>query len=183
MRNIEQKELINALEQQVENHLQDAVKIFQNLNEKKLLQPGENGGWSIAQCLWHLNSYGDFYLPEIKKALEVSPGINTNNTFKGSWLGNYFTKMMDPETGKKKYKAFKSHVPGINLNPHEVVAEFIKQQETLLLYLHVAKEKNLDKIKLPISISRFIKLKLGDVFQFLIAHDERHILQAKNNLK
>jgi hypothetical protein len=30
---------------------------------------------------------------------------------------------------------------------------------------------------------RFIKLKLGDVFLFLIAHNYRHVLQAERGLK
>ena len=63
------KELITMLEGEVETHLNDAVKIFQNLTSTELLKPSANGGWSIAQCLWHLNSYGDYYLPEIKSGL------------------------------------------------------------------------------------------------------------------
>ena len=34
----------------------------------------------------------------------------------------------------------------------------------------------------PISIATFIRLRLGDVFAFLIAHDERHMQQALRNL-
>jgi uncharacterized damage-inducible protein DinB len=33
-------------------------------------------------------------------------------------------------------------------------------------------------VKVGISIAPFIKLKLGDVFRFMIAHQVRHILQA-----
>lgn len=172
--------LLDALEQQTESHLFEAIHSFQNLNDKKLLQPAVNGGWSIAQCLEHLNRYGKYYLPTIEKGL--AKNFKSTGEFKSSWLGSYFTKMMSPDSGKKKIKTFKEYSPAPQLNAHAVVAEFIHQQETLLKYLRLARTKDLNKIKIPISISRWIKLKLGDTFQFLIAHNERHMRQAKKNL-
>jgi hypothetical protein len=40
-------QLITVLEDQVENHIHDAVKIFQNLSKEELLKPSAQGGWSI----------------------------------------------------------------------------------------------------------------------------------------
>lgn len=180
MKPIDKKLLLENLETRVESHLADAVKIFQNLSETALLKPSPAGGWSIAQCLDHLNRYGQYYLPQIKKGLEKKmPG---NDIFISTWLGNYFTKMMEPATGTKKVKAFKAYVPPPELNAHAVVAAFIAQQETLLEYLKASHTADLNNIKIPVSIARFIKLKLGDVFRFVIAHNERHIQQAKRNI-
>ena len=174
------KELISMLEGEVETHLNDAVKIFQNLTSTELLKPSANGGWSIAQCLWHLNSYGDYYLPEIKSGL--AKNFPANPDFKSTWMGSYFTRIMRPGTKMKKYKAFKNHIPPVELEAYQVVAAFIHQQEQLLLYLKQARHTDLNRIRIPISIMRWIKLKLGDVFQFVIAHDERHLQQAKRSL-
>jgi uncharacterized damage-inducible protein DinB len=173
-------ELLDLLADQTENHIQDAVKIFQNLSEEELLKPASNGGWSIAQCLWHLNSYGDYYLPKIKSGLDK--GYPGNPVFKSTWLGSYFTRIMKPGAQMKKFKAFKSHVPPAELSAHKVVAEFIQQQEQLLTYLKLARHSDMNQIRIPISILNWVKLKLGDVFQFIIAHDERHLQQAKRNL-
>lgn len=178
-----QQQLLSELTEQVEKHIQRAVETFQNLDEKTLLKPAANGGWSIAECIWHLNSYGDFYLPEIKKALAKKNLRSTKGIFKGSWFGSYFTKSMDPQTGKRKMKAFKNHVPPPNLDAHAVVAEFIQQQECMLKLLSQARNIDLDSIKVAISLTKWMKLKLGDVFQFCIAHDERHVVQACRNLQ
>ncbi|HLP18705.1 MAG TPA: DinB family protein [Chitinophagales bacterium] len=173
--------LIDALEQSVESHLQQAVRVFQNMDEDALQRPSPAGGWSIAQCLWHLNSYGQYYLPRIGAALEQAPeNGNGVEHFKSGRLGNYFTRMMEP--GKSKYKVNKRHLPPAVVSPHQTVAEFIQQQETLLHYLRKARAVNLNKIRLPISIASLIKLKLGDVLQFVVAHNERHIQQALRNL-
>lgn len=181
MSEINKIQLIEYLENKVEKHLQIAIHTFQNLNETSLLQIPDNEGWSIAQCFEHLNSYGRYYLPQIEVALDKTTETSSSDTFKGSWLGRYFTKMMLP-SNTKKYKAFKDHIPPVSLNPHAVLAEFIEQQETLLNNLKKARNADLDKIRIPISIAKWIKLKLGDVFQFVIAHDERHMQQAQRVL-
>ena len=182
MKPVNKDHFLNTLENKVENHLQEAIRIFQNTSEEILLRPAANGGWSIAQCLDHLNSYGQYYLPYIQSGLNKNIGQPQPNTFQSTWLGNYFTRLMDPETGKKKHKAAKKHKPTPNLDAHAVVAAFIQQQETLLTYLKRAYQTDLNKNKIPVSIFKWIKLNLGDVLQFLIAHNERHLLQAKRNL-
>jgi hypothetical protein len=181
MGKIDKIQLIESLENEVEKHLHNAIETFQNLNETILLQTPEKGGWSIAQCFEHLNSYGRYYHPQIKIALDRNTGKSQSVIFKGSWLGTYFTKMMLP-SNSKKYKAFKDHVPALSLDAHAVLAEFIEQQETLLRYLKQAYNIDLDKARVPISIARWISLKLGDVFQFMIAHQDRHIQQAQRIL-
>lgn len=170
--------ILTSLELQVEQHLVLAIQTLQNLEEGVLLKPSPAGGWSIVQCLWHLNSYGHFYLPHIHNALDDTR--TAISTYKSGWLGAYFIKIMQPG-GKQKFKAFKDHVPPIQLNAHLVVAEFIEQQETLLGYIKRAQHANLNK-RLPVSISNLITLKLGDVLQFVVAHDERHLQQALRNL-
>jgi hypothetical protein len=171
--------LLGTLETTVERHLRDVLHDFQNLPDSVLLRPAANGGWSIAQCLEHLNRYGNYYLPHIKNGLAAYAGP-PSDTFKSSWPGSYFTKMMQP--GKGKMKTFNAYTPPPSLDAHVVVAEFVQQQETLLSCLRQAHDTNLNAIKIPVSIARFIRLKLGDVFQFVIMHNERHLLQAKKNL-
>lgn len=182
MSKIAQAQLIQQLENRIEQHLKDTIYSLQNLPENVLLRAASNGGWSIAQCLEHLNTYGDYYLPQIKSGLEKAPKSSPDIHFESSWLGAYSIKMMEPTTGKKKFKAFKGHIPAEQLDGHAVVARFIQQQEELLSYVKQAKSVNLNNIRIPISITRLIRLKLGDVFQFIIAHDERHLQQAFRNL-
>jgi len=180
MKKMLKTELLSQLQLQNDQHLKDAIGIFQNLKEEELLRPSASGGWSIAQCLEHLNSYGDFYLPLLKKVVTVEASRNTPYYTSG-WLGDYFTKAMDPRTGTKKMKAFKNHTPSGSLDAHKVVAVFIQQLEDLHRYLDMALQADLGK-RLPISISKLVRLKAGDVFRFLIAHNERHVQQARRNL-
>lgn len=178
-----QKELLQQLETQLEVHLHHAIAQFQNLSEQELNRPSLTGGWSIAECLWHLNSYGHYYHPCIAKALQNAKPVLESGRYKDTWLGGKFAGMMDPTTGKSTMKAFKAYVPPRVLNGRMVVAEFIGQQEELQRHLRAATLVDLRSVSIPVSIFQWLKLPLGDVFRFLIAHDKRHMEQALRNLR
>ncbi len=182
MKSIDKIELLQQLEQRLESQLRVVTSVYQNLNDEVLLKPAGNSGWSIAQCFDHLNSYGDFYLPAISKGLNSAAFSSRNTRFKSTCLGHYFKKLMEPNAQMKKMKAFKNHLPKNNINPHEVISVFITQSEQMLLLLKAASDKNINAIKIPISLTALVRLKLGDVFQFILAHNERHIAQAQRNL-
>ncbi|MDO4729111.1 MAG: DinB family protein, partial [Bacteroidota bacterium] len=61
--------------------------------------------------------------------------------------------------------------------------KFIDQQTELLDLLQQAYNVDLIKVKTKTSISKFIKLRLGDTLQFVVFHNQRHILQAKEIVK
>lgn len=179
-------DLLTQLQQDIEKYLQ-TVTAFQMLPPKKMLQPPAPGKWSAAQCLEHLNSYGRYYLPAIRQSIREAQQkeLTTTKDFTTSWLGNFFTELMTPKgeaKAIKKMKAPSNHSPSAELNSDAVIATFIQQQETLLNLLEHAKAVNLRKTKTPISISRLIKLPLGDTFRFLIMHEYRHLLQAQRAL-
>ena len=50
----------------------------------------------------------------------------------------------------------------------------------VLQLLHKARGVNINRLRIPVSIAPFIKLKMGDVFGFIIAHHQRHFVQIEN---
>ncbi|GEO11052.1 DinB family protein [Segetibacter aerophilus] len=180
--------LIDELEQQTESFLQKAVSDWQMTSPARLLkQPAENK-WSLAQCLEHLNSYGHYYLPAIEKAIKTAKQNNwpSKEIFKPGRFGDYFTKLMMPDIQQKKMKkmsAPKNHTPTAALDSGKVLSEFISQQEKILVLLQEARKVDIEKAKVPVSIAKFIRLKLGDTFRFIIMHNYRHVLQAERALQ
>jgi len=184
MKKYNTQELLETLEQQTESLLNLAVQQWQMMNPSIIKQQPTPGAWSAMQCLGHLNAYGKYYLPAIEKAIDIAriKSKPVNTTFTPGWLGNYFTKLMLPSQNNgsiKKMKAPKDYTISNEGNSDEVLAEFIAQQEKLLVLLHQSRRIDLNKTRIPVSIAKFIKLKLGDVFMFLIAHNIRHIQQAE----
>jgi hypothetical protein len=179
MKKYSPQQWIAPLTETVEAQLLRATEVYQNLSEEQLTTPPDDGGWSVAQCLEHLNSYGHFYLPAVKKALHSLkfPAHDSGGTYRSGWFGNYFINMMKPQN-TKKFKAFRGHIPAPKLDGAAVVAEFIGQQEQWLsLMAEITSVAQLNA-RVPISISPLVRLKLGDVFGFVIAHNARHIQQA-----
>jgi hypothetical protein len=174
---------LEGLQAQTERWLQKVVRDWQMLPPEQLSYHPAPGAWSAAQCLEHLNIYGRHYLPAIEKAIlqGKKQGSKPTGNFKPGWLGAYFTQLMQPQQGgvfKSKMKAPKNAVPSAQPDPQRMLAEFIDQQEKMLELLRDAVSVNLNALRVPISLSPWIRLKLGDTFGFVLAHIERHVLQA-----
>ena len=180
--------LIDNLYRDTEGYLETAIHTWQNLPTEVLMKQPSPTSWSASQCLEHLNIYGEYYLPAIEKAIlkAQAEGSVPSEMFKSGWLGDYFYRLMLPNTEgvpRSKMKATKNAIPAPEHDAKAVVAKFIDQQEKILLLLEQARIVNMSKIRIPISISRWIRLKLGDTFLFLIAHNQRHIAQLERALK
>ncbi len=184
MKKYKSAELISQLEKDVQQLIQ-ATEHLAMVDTIKLCYPPQEGKWSAAQAIEHLNMYNRYYLPAVESAMtQRSKEVNT--WFVPGFFGNYFTNMMLPKNVyevKNKMKAPKGYRPDMGMNAEKVLAEFIAGQKQLLNLLERARQMNLESIKIPISISKFIKLKLGDTFRFLIAHQQRHMIQARNAIR
>lgn len=178
------EELLNDLAQDV-RRVKEVGEYFQTVDKTKMVYSPDKGKWSIVQVLEHLNAYCRFYLPEIEKQLSITTN-RKNPVFTSGWLGDLFTKSMKPKNVAEitnKMKTSKKYSFPNSLNVETVLNEFLQHQQKLLQLLEMAKQRDLNIIKLPITITNLVKLKLGDVFRFLIAHEQRHMIQARNTLR
>jgi len=177
---MESTTLINDLVERTKGNLNRTQK-FLELSLDELNFKSNPESWSILECIEHLNRYGDFYLPELENRIQ-NTSHKDKGTFKSNWLGNYFAKSVAPQEQLNKMKTFKSMNPaGSNLTK-ETLHKFVKQQQQTLTLLNKAREVSLTKTKTSISISKWIKLRLGDTFRVVIYHNQRHIQQAERVL-
>jgi hypothetical protein len=149
--------------------------------EDFLVRPGD-ASWSAAQVIEHLNSYNRYYLPAIGQALQKSPLPRPRDRYQAGWLGAYFVNLMLPQKNgqvKKKMQSPRDHQPTPDLAVASVLEEFWKGEEQLLENMRASFKTDIGAIRIPISISPLIRLKLGDTFHFLVAHQLRHLEQVK----
>ncbi|MGB0868554.1 MAG: DinB family protein [Flavobacteriales bacterium] len=178
---MESQTLINDLIRLTQNN-KAIIETYSTLSEKQLNWKPNNESWSILECIEHLNRYGSFYIPEIENRIKQAKG-KASSVFNSNWLGRYFSKSVAYSSELKKMKTFKSMNPIHSTLNASVLQTFITQQDDLINLLNQAKSVNLDKTKTSITISKLIKLKLGDTFRVVIYHNQRHIEQAKRNLE
>ncbi|GAB2689516.1 DinB family protein [Mucilaginibacter koreensis] len=175
--------LLQQLKVTVEKTLTEA-KQLQLLPLEVLAHKADNSSWSILQVIEHLNTYNSYYLPLITNAFLKHPDAGTTSThFTSSWLGNYFVKLMQPDANgqvTKKMKAAPQHQPGQEPDTKTIINNFISGQQQLLIILETSHQYPLERIKIPISIFKLIKLNLGDVMRFLVTHQQRHFVQIND---
>jgi len=177
---IEQTKLIKTLRDLTHNAKVDMLEFKTYPMERLTDKPNEND-WSILECIEHLNLYGYFYLPEIERnIMHAEPGNKLY--FKSGLLGNYFVNMIKA-SNKKKIKATKQmDSTGSDLSL-ATIDQFIKQLDWLDSLLEKSQKLDLAKVKTAISLTTFVKLRLGDTLRFVVYHNERHLLQAKQMKK
>ena len=179
---ISRQQLLTDLHDRTNTHLMEAKSLV-HLDFDLLNLKSDANTWSVLECLEHLNLYGDFYLPEISQVIKKAKANPESVEFRSGVLGNYFAKSMLPKEKLNKMNTFKDKNPnGSNLSK-EVIDRFISQQERTLKLLDKCAEIDLTRNKTAISISNFIKLRLGDTLRVLIYHNERHMVQIKKTLK
>lgn len=178
---IASSQLLNELTDLTNQHL-SFIQQLEALPDGALTQKATTTSWSALECIEHLNRYGNFYLPEISKRI-AQTRTDAAPVFKSGWLGNYFASSMLPKGKLNKMKTFAVMNP-LNSNvDRAVIHTFILQLQTMLGLLQQCRSVNLNTIKTSISISSFIKLKLGDTLRVVIYHNERHIRQIEKAIQ
>jgi hypothetical protein len=157
-----------------------STKPFLRLTEEQLnFKPGP-GSWSIAEIFEHLNICNNIYIRSILSRITTAPDEKTEE-YRSSWLGDWiYEKVMPrPDGSVFKIRARKTmHAGGCLLNGQETLHKFLQQCDMIDDILRHVTTKNLQRIRIPFSFSRLLHLRLGDNLRYLIAHSERHLLQA-----
>ena len=170
-------ELIEDLKKRTERNKTDLQKLM-GLSSIDLNKRQEAESWSALECIAHLNIYGEFYIPEIKKNIKSSKFRSSDSAFKSGLLGNYFVKMVGPLEESKKMKTLSSTNPlGSDLD-EATLETFSHQLDRLLGILDDSSKVSLNKTKTGISIAPWVKIKLGDALRVVILHNQRHMEQA-----
>jgi hypothetical protein len=157
---------------------QDLARL-EALPENQLQHRPATGGWNTLECLEHLNRYAAFYLPELEQAVEKAPPAK-HSTYRSGWLGNWFANLIRAEKarpGKMKAPASKNPA-GVSLDRNEVLDTFRAGLMQIQRLLAAAASRDWNAVRVPISLSPWIRLNLGDVLRFYIHHLNRHRQQA-----
>jgi hypothetical protein len=182
MKSYRSVELLDQLQSDVRQLILAATRL-KATDPGKLLQQPATGKWSVIQVLEHLNSYGNYYLLAIETSLKQDKPAR--ELYTPGWLGNYFTRLMKPGHNgaiNRKMQSPKDHRPQSHPEALPVLTTFLEQKHHLLELLEQARSKNIGGIRVPVSLTKLINLKVGDTFRFLIAHEQRHFLQIENTL-
>ena len=138
--------------------------------------------WSVLECLQHLNLAERFYIRNIQHKVDTLGLVQANpvdQTLESDWVGKAMLYAIDPAMN------IKLPAPGMTrprrpdeLNPTEVLNQFVELQSTLHDLLDKAVYLDWNQEKVMTMFGNWLKIRLGDALQMLVAHTERHMNQA-----
>lgn len=178
-------ELLEEVGKITRHNLELIRKKFSHLSaEQKTWSPSENA-WNIQEVFAHLNEYARFYHENFLRKIARTRFTTPKENFVSSPLGRSAwssMKLGNARNVKRKFKAARNYNP--RLEPQLVdgndIERFRAGQEELIGILEKARGVNIRKAKVPLSMSKLIKLRLGDALLFVAYHNERHMQQAIN---
>ena len=179
------KQLIEDVRLITMNNLELIRKKISFLNEDQKSWKINQSSWCINEIFAHMNDYAKFYHSTFLERIEKTRFREPNSIFMSSPLGRSAWKSMKLGNAKnveRKFKSPKANNPSLDISllTGNEVKDFEKGQVELLSIIEKATTVNLRKVKVPISISKLIRFRLGDALMFVVYHNERHIQQVLN---
>ncbi len=137
--------------------------------------------WSVGQCFDHLIVSNGEYFPIFDRVLQ---GKTTSNTIWESlpglprmW-GQMLIKSVSPDATRKQ-KAPKILAPTTSAVDAGIIIRFLDQQLRVVDYLNTITAVDAEKIIITSPVARVITYSLLDACRVIVAHEQRHILQAR----
>jgi hypothetical protein len=157
------------------------TQTFLRLTDEQLKQPPGPGQWCIAAVYGHLNLSMDQSIRIILHRIALAPD-SPSDEYSSGLLGDLvcYIIMPRPDGSVFKLKARKTLiVEPASIDAREELSVFLRHCDALDDILRHVATKDLRRITIPFFLPRLLRLRLGDVLRFLVAHGERHLLQAQ----
>jgi hypothetical protein len=172
---------------QVRTLIRRAREIAGDLDTDTFNRKPPDGGWSVAQCLDHLNASARLQLPALTEAMEEARAkgrVVADRTRDGrTWIGRFIAWSQEPPY-RIRMKTFQAIEPAAaRLEPDDVLDEFQALHEELVVRINEAITLDQRRIRIPSTLNPRLRLTLADWFVFLAAHGRRHLWQADQTLQ
>ena len=151
---------------------------FGLMNEVQLNWKRDPDSWSIAQCIDHIIVSNQKYFPVLESVVTGKHKM----TFweRKNPLTHYTGKQMINTLGpvvSKKFQAPKLFLPSRSDLKPTIINDFIEHQKKLCTLLKKLIDPKFEKVVITSPVAALLTLKLTDVLQIIVAHEERHLQQ------
>ncbi len=138
--------------------------------------------WSVAECLDHLNVGGGLVLSALRQAIDRGHrnGIVAEPPFTYGFFSRFFSRIMEPSS-RLKMKSVRLYLPApaAKLEKEPVVTAFMQLQDDFIEQVKRSDGLDLRRIRVASPAIRLLRLSLGAWFAVTIAHEKRHLEQAR----
>jgi hypothetical protein len=169
-----------AFRAQVDRVADDARALLERLSTAQASWSPPSGGWSVAQCVDHLNIIGDLYLDAMEERIADARarGITGRGRPGPGWLGRMLIRSMDAPPGRRM-RAPSPIVPGREPDAEATRTRFFALQVRIAAALSSADGLMLRRVRITSPLLSLLRMNLCTAFGVVIAHERRHLWQAR----
>ena len=139
--------------------------------------------WSIAHCIDHLNATARAYLPALDEGIAnaIRRGMYAEGPFRYNWIGRLFVWSLEPPP-RFRSKAPTAFLPAPSRPRADIMAAFNAYQVQHVDRLRQANGLDLTRARVTSPVAAWLRIPLGSGFAIQIAHERRHLWQARQLL-
>jgi len=174
---------LDAYLHQLEAIRADARQLVAGLSDAEFNRRPAARRWSAAECLDHLNMVRKV-LPAIDRAIThaAARGLRSDGPFRYGWFARWMIRSFEPPPRRRFRNPTLLEPAHQPLAPDAVLREFLSLRDALTRRVQQADGLDLERAIVVSPVSRFFRMPLGGYFAFLLAHDRRHLWQARQAL-
>jgi DinB family protein len=165
---------------QFEQISSDAMALCSPLSDEQFLWRPSADGWSIAECLEHLNATARVYLGMLDEGIAdaIRRGVYAEGPFVYNWFGRLYVRFNEPPVRWRRH-AHPSVYPGASRPRREILAAFRAYQVQYIDRLRQANGIDLARAHVRSPSIAWLRIPLGSGFAVMTAHERRHLWQAR----
>jgi hypothetical protein len=160
---------------------QEASQICAGLSTETFNLHPASGGWSVAECLTHLNVSGRAYADRITIATERARrrGVVGHGPYRYGIFARWMIRATEPPP-RKKFKSPSLFTDlGVTHEIVQVLADFDMVGEEWNKSLLAANGLHLGRVKVQSPAMPLLRFSIGALFALMASHERRHLWQAK----
>jgi hypothetical protein len=165
---------------------EEATALVDDVDEGTLRRPPAPETWSVAQIFDHVNTAGWLLLNALEGAIQTGheKGPHGEPPFDYGFVSRWFVRSMRPSSNWTftAPSVFEPDAPE-TLYPGEAVEEFFALQDQFATCVVDAEGLDLRRIRVSSPAVPLLRISLGAWFEASIAHERRHLEQARDVLR
>jgi hypothetical protein len=171
---------LQAILNELDRTDQEARQLVSELSEAQVNWRPSPTGWSVAQCLAHLEQMNSVLTAALRTAVrQADKGSGMpRKPIQPGWFGRWFIGQMEGPP-RRKMKTPRQGIPEAHKSGEEILRAFIAAHDELRSLVHEARDLDLNRIRFRNPFIGFLRYSVGTALLVIGAHDRRHLWQAR----
>ncbi|TVP78362.1 MAG: DinB family protein [Gemmatimonadales bacterium] len=170
--------------------LEEVKRLAGAHSEARMNRRPEEGTWSAAECIRHLNLTAALMAPKLEAAIRKAKerGLEGEPPFSTGWLGSWFLDGSGPGArplpvpGRYRPEGSRDDAPSSSLDVARTVAEFDELQQRWLDLIEEGRGLQLDAVRAPSPVIPILRLNVATWIEGMPGHQMRHLKQMRRAL-